>query len=237
MPEVFDATKNNKQTSTIKDVSSNKQTSQNQVNQEPSRPITAYSEVIRKEKPNNNPFSSFAALPRFFAFESQHESEQVALLLRKHPIVNIPWIIISILMVFAPLILLYVPLISFLPWRFQFITIVGWYILIIVYIIESFLAWFFDVFIITDERIIDIDFASLIYKRVSATKIDNIEDITISTGGWLRSFVDFGSVHVQTAAEQREFEIKDVPHPGKVTKLLNELLLEEEREKIEGRTH
>ena len=102
---------------------------------------------------------------------------------------------------------------------------------------ESFLTWYFNVYIITDERIIDVDFLSLIYQNISSAKIDNIEDVTATKGGALRSVFDFGKVQIQTAAEKREFEFEDVPHPSKVTKLLNELMIEEEVEKIEGRVN
>jgi hypothetical protein len=77
----------------------------------------------------------------------------------------------------------------------------------------------------------------LIYQNISAAKIDNIEDVTATKGGALRSVFDFGTVHIQTAAEKTQFEFEDVPHPSQVTKLLNELILEEEREKNEGRVN
>jgi hypothetical protein len=97
------------------------------------------------------------------------------------------------------------------------------------------LIWFFSVFIITDERIIDVDFVSLLFKDVSSAKIDAVQDISSKTGGMLASLLDFGTVHIQTAGEQREIQFENVPHPAKVAALLNELMLEEEREKTEGR--
>jgi hypothetical protein len=106
---------------------------------------------------------------------------------------------------------------------------------VIGFAIESFIKWFYNVYIITDERIIDIDFHSLLFKDISSAKIDNIEDSTASTGGFWGSLFDYGTITIQTAAEKREFEFGSVPHPNKVAKLINELLLEEEREKLEGR--
>ena len=40
-----------------------------------------------------------------------------------------------------------------------------WYLISIAYFIESFLTWFFNVYFVTDERIIDVDFYNLIYKK------------------------------------------------------------------------
>jgi uncharacterized membrane protein YdbT with pleckstrin-like domain len=124
-----------------------------------------------------------------------------------------------------------------LPDTYQFAGLIIWYLLLTGFVLESFLTWFFNVYIITDERIIDVDFLSLIYRNISTAKIDNIEDVTATTGGAIQAMFDFGTVQIQTAAEKREFEFNDVPHPNRVSKLINELLLEEEREKVEGRVN
>jgi uncharacterized membrane protein YdbT with pleckstrin-like domain len=114
---------------------------------------------------------------------------------------------------------------------------VFWYLMVLGFSIEAFLSWFFNAYIITDERVIDIDFLSLIYKNISSAKLDNIEDIIATSGGALRAIFDFGTVTIQTAGAEVEFDFEAVPFPSRVTALLNELLIEEEREKIEGRTH
>jgi hypothetical protein len=60
--------------------------------------------------------------------------------------------------------------------------------------------------------------------------------VDTQVGGVIYSLLDVGDVIVQTASEIPQFEIEKVPHPSQVAKLLNELLYEEEQEKIEGRT-
>jgi hypothetical protein len=199
------------------------------------RVVEDYSEVMNGLQAETSPFAAFAAKPRRTAFSSQAKGEQILLLLRKHPLTQVGWVFVAILIALIPIIFSGVPLINFLPPNFQAAAVIGWYLLLSGYIIESFLTWYFNVFIVTDERIIDVDFLSLIYHDVASAKIDNIEDVTSIKGGAVRSVFDFGTVQIQTAAEKTMFEFEDVPHPAQVTKLLNELLLEEEREKIEGR--
>ncbi len=194
-----------------------------------------YSELIRKEKPTQNPFSQFSVCPRNLSFESQDPEEKVLLMLRRHIITNVPWVIWFVVMLLAPLVLSFFPIMEMLPDRFQVITLIFWYVFSFGFFLERFVSWYFNVYIVTDERVIDVDFYSLIYKNISSAKIDKIEDITYTVGGALRSLLSFGTVKIQTAAEKTEFEFEDVPHPEKVTGFLNELLLEEEREVIEGR--
>ncbi|MEX0895884.1 MAG: hypothetical protein WDZ94_03005 [Patescibacteria group bacterium] len=199
------------------------------------RNVDEYSDVMRQEKSSSNPFASYSPKPINFRFATQHLDEHVILVLRKHALTQLPWILGSIVFAFLPILFSSVGLVDFLPGTYQFAALIIWYLLLTGFIIESFLSWFFNVNIITDERIIDVDFLSLIYRNISSAKTDNIEDVTAVTSGAIRSLFDFGTVFVQTAAQQREFDFRDVPHPARVTKLLNELILEEEREKIEGR--
>jgi membrane protein YdbS with pleckstrin-like domain len=127
------------------------------------------------------------------------------------------------------------PFFTFLPPRYQLMTLIIWYLLIIAFAFERFLIWFFNVNIITDERIVDIDFHSLLYKEVSDCPLDRIQDVTYAMGGVSRAIFDFGDVLIQTAAEVTQFEFLGVPNPRRVSAVLRDLMIEEEQEKLEGR--
>ncbi len=238
MPEVFSAkTKKTKKTEkkapvhkTVEHSSGHKHI--------PHKHVDEYSETLKYEPTCTNPFAAFAPKPLHAHFQSQAPNEHIVLALRKHPITNVPWILVAIGMFFFPFIISFlIPSVYQFPPVFQFMTVIAWYLLVGAFVIESFLSWFFDLNLITDERIIDIDFDNLLYKRVSSAKIENIEDVTSSTGGFIRSMLSFGTVTIQTAGEKREFEFTDVPQPEKVVRILNDMMLEEEREKIEGRVN
>jgi hypothetical protein len=194
-----------------------------------------YAELMRTMARTTNPLSAFVVRPKKLKFETQDPQETILLVLRRHPITNLSWILLTILGLLAPAVTLVVPLIDFLPVKFQVMTVVVWYLLVVGYVIEQFLSWYFNVYVITDERIIDFDFYALIYKRVSETKIDRIEDVTFEMTGVWRSLFNYGTIFIQTAGESREFDFEDTPRPQTVVKFLNELQLEEEREALEGR--
>lgn len=195
-----------------------------------------YSEVLRHEHGRTHWFSAFIPQPKNTTFESQHPEEKILLVLRQHALVNLQWIVIALVLLALPFVLF--PLFPFmrsLPGSFSFFAVLGWCIFVFAYALESFLNWYYNIYIITDERIVDVDFYSMLYKSVSEAKLEKIEDITATTSGVLGAIFNYGDINLQTAAEKREFEFLKVPQPAKVTKFLNELLLEEEREKIEGR--
>jgi uncharacterized membrane protein YdbT with pleckstrin-like domain len=169
-------------------------------------------------------------------YESQLAGEKILLFLRQHPIVNVPWILMAIFLFFAPFLFVpFFPPFALLPMNYQFVLFLAWNLFLLGFIVERILMWLFNSFIITDERVIDIDFYSLIYKTVNFAQLDRIEDVDTQVGGVLFSLLDAGNLEIQTAAEIPQFEIKTVPHPAQVAKLLNELMLEEEQEKLEGR--
>lgn len=184
----------------------------------------------------SNPIAAFATKPIGVRFETQTDEEEIILLLRKHWITNVPWICLGGLMVFAPLVLRWFPLLNFLPARFQLMAVIIWYLLTIFIIFEKFLTWYFNVSIITDERIIDVDFNNLIYKEISEAEIDKVQDVTYRMGGAIRTLFHYGDVYIQTAGTEPNFEFLAIPKPEQVVKLLDQLKEEEEREFLNGRT-
>ena len=182
-----------------------------------------------------HPLSSYCYFPKNVHFVTQDSDEKVVLLLRQHPIINTGWILLAILGLFAPRLLSTFPLLEFLPANFQTVTILGWYLLATAFIFEKFLSWFFSVFLITDERVIDVDFINLIYREIAAANIDKIQDVTVQSGGVAMSLFNYGNVIIQTAAEQPLIQFEKVPRPDRVARILRKLIIEEEQEKIEGR--
>ena len=193
-----------------------------------------FSSVLRDET-SGGKLAAFCPKPEHVTFEIQHDDEPILLLLRQHPITNLGWIVTVMFLLALPLLLRFIGFYDWLPATFQFVTMLGWYTIIIGYGLEKFLMWFFNIYIVTDERVIDVDFYNLLFKRISEAKLENIEDITFSNSGILQSIIDYGEVRIQTAAEIPQIEFENVPHPEKVAKFLSEMLLQEEQEKLEGR--
>ncbi len=208
----------------------------NQASKHQRRRLEDYSEVMKYERASNNFFKSFIPKPNNIHLNIQDKDEKIVLVLRQHPITQVQkifWLILAL--IFIPQLLSFAGFMAVLPGEFADAFNFFWIVLAFGLLTRSFLSWFFNVYIVTDERIIDVDFHSVIYYNVSSAKIENIEDVTTKTIGPLAAVFNFGSILIQTAGEKNQFEFEHVPQPAKITKLLNELILEEEREKIEGR--
>lgn len=168
---------------------------------------------------------SFVAQPKSINFQGQHKKEKIILLVRKHWILNLPWMLSAGMLAIFPLALTQTNVLSLIPPEVFNAALLLWYLLIMAIIIEGFLTWLFNVGIITNERILDIDFSSLLLQRTSDTQINKIQDVTVEKGGFLRTILGYGSIYVQTAGEKQEIEFVDIPNPQVVATMLKKLRL------------
>jgi uncharacterized membrane protein YdbT with pleckstrin-like domain len=100
----------------------------------------------------------------------------------------------------------------------------------------AFLIWidyFFDVWIITNERVINIEQKGLFVRAVSELKFSRIQDVTSEVSGMLPTILNFGDVKVQTASEEDFFLFRRVPDPYHVKDIIMERLRTERDEEID----
>lgn len=232
MPTLFDSENQNK---TTQNLSLTDDQNGKILDQEPQ--VTKDMKKIDKHSlpnHNHNPLAAYCYFPDNVDFREKDSQEQVILLLRRHPITNVGWIAISFLMIIVPAFVSVIPPFTNLPGDFQFVIILIWYLVTSAFILEQFLNWFFHVNIVTDERVIDVDFVSLIYRQMTDANIDHIEDVTVEVGGGIRTLLGYGNVIIQTAAEVPLITFEAVPKPDLVAKVLRELRVQEEEERLRG---
>ena len=177
---------------------------------------------MKDNNKNHKLFHSFCLYPEV-KFETQENKEEVILVLRAHPITQIYWFLNGLFFIFILFLLNY-----FFPSFFNDAQIFFLNVLAIVFILSylwlNFLNWFFNVGIVSNKRIIDIDFHGIIYKEVTVAQLNKIEDITSKGGGYFQSFFDYGDVFIQTAGTEANIEFKNVPYPSQVVTTINELI-------------
>lgn len=153
-----------------------------------------------------------------FHFQGQHENEQILMVIHRH------WF--NILMHLGTIILLSLFLlgsIAILPSLFPeigsdsatFFAFVQSTLLLFLWLF-SFLVWidyYFDVWIVTNERIVNIEQKGLFTRRISELRFSRIQDITATVDGMIPTMLNFGDVTVQTAAEEERFVFRQVGDP------------------------
>lgn len=180
-------------------------------------------------RPVMTPLTSFSVNPKGVRFETQKDDETIVLFLRQHIIVNIPWLIIAAVLlvtptVFFPLVLTNIQLPFAIPLGYIIVGTLFWYLITVGFILMNFLRWFFNIYIVTNERVVDIDFIHLLYKEFSEARLEKVQDLSYKSGGFFAAFFNFGDVSIQTAGELPNFEFDAVPRPESVVKTLSELI-------------
>lgn len=159
-------------------------------------------------------------------FESQADDEKLVLMLRSHPITNVPWILVVVALALIPILAINFGILNDtaimfgVPTRSFFGIFLLWYLFVFVVGFQSFLVWYFNLYFLTDRRIVDIDFYQLLYKKISSAQLSKIEDITSTMGGVAQVVFNYGNVTIQTAGEVPEFEFHRVAKPGEVRKII-----------------
>ncbi len=204
-------------------------------------------ESLKKSGRFNSFWGSMVVAPEKARFESQNDDEKIILMGRSHFVTNLGWMFMCSLLFFVPMFWGEFPLVGELNANTYFGLLVLWYTALSFYTIQNFILWFYNVYIITDERIIDVDFFGLMYKNINVTQIRKIEDVNYSQKGMFSSFFNFGDVVIQTASEQRSDEVfasngeaspftfSNIANPDKVVRIISELMEQEELEEYEGR--
>lgn len=88
----------------------------------------------------------------------------------------------------------------------------------------EFTDYYLDTWIVTNERIINVEQKGLFTRVASELHLSSIEDATSEVGGPIRTFLDYGNVYIQTAGEKTRFVFKSVPHPEVVKQTVVQLI-------------
>lgn len=173
-------------------------------------------------------FSSYIKHPTKTSYEGQDQDEAIILLLRAHPITNLSWIFTAVLIFFLPFILPDLLLLlgfdlAFLPSDLATAFLIINYLLVLVIVFEGFLHWYFNVTLVTSKKVVDIDFDSLLSKKVDLAPLANIEEANSRISGLIATIFHFGDVHIQTAGAKVSIDILKVPYPSQVADLILDL--------------
>lgn len=174
------------------------------------------------------PLACFALNPTNVRFETQEEHETVILFLRQHIVVNVPWVLTAIFLILAPTILFpvalhLIPVSLNIPAGYLLIGTLFWYVATFGFILARFLGWFFNIYIVTNERLVDIDFYNLLYKNFAQAELEKVQDISYASRGILSTFFNFGTVTIETAGESPNLEFDLVPYPQQVVETIRTL--------------
>ena len=162
-------------------------------------------------------------------FDDQFDDEEVLYVFHQHPVVMRKGLIYGmaawLLGPVYTVILTYTdkanpPSLTFFGMSLLISMIVG-----LVIFTPSWIGWHFSVFIITDQRFIQITQKGMFHRSVADLGLSQIQSVNYEVSGLQETLLGFGTIKMQTYVG--DLVIRDVHHPAKIQKKLLSILRDE----------
>lgn len=183
---------------------------------------------------SRNPLAMFALQPVGVSFDEQDEGEDIILLLRAHIVTLVPDLLEVVVLFVLPFVA--VPIGSAIGFDLRatfsggqiVLLLLSWYLFLFGFVFYKFIYWYFNVYLLTNERVVDFDFKGIVDQKTSYAYLRQVQDVSPSVVGFFGTFFHFGNVFIETAGEKPEFDFMSVARPDDVAR---EIL--EQRKQVE----
>ena len=153
-------------------------------------------------------------------FADQMDDEEVVYVFRKHPIVMRKGLIIGMLII----------LLSTVPVAIKPTLGFGWFfgsigiglVVALIFFAPSWISWYYSIFILSNQRLIQITQKGLFNKAVVDMQLSQIQMVNYQIAGLQETMLGFGTLVMQTY--MGDLVIHDVHHPAKTQKKILEVL-------------
>ena len=154
-------------------------------------------------------------------FDDQFDDEEVLFVFRKHPVVMRKGLVLaSVVILLGTLPALVKPELSYF-----FGGLAIGFILAFLVFFPSWIAWYYSIFIVTDQRLIQITRRGLFNKTVVDMNLTQIQSMNYQVSGIQETLLKFGTIMIQTY--MGDLVIHEVHHPEKVQKTIANILREQ----------
>lgn len=167
---------------------------------------------------------------------NQERDENTVLFLRRHWLEILQIIITTIGMLLVPLLFIFIAGTAELEitkhaiWGPVSATLLSVYLFLVALIaMTQFTDYYLDTWIVTTERIINIEQKGLFSRVVPELHLNQVQDVTSETHGMLATFLSYGDVQIQTAGSESRFNFKQIDNPEKIKQIITKLVEEDKR--------
>jgi hypothetical protein len=184
--------------------------------------------LIHKEEQPMGLLTAYCLRPHGVSFVNQEPDEAILLFLRRHFLTNAPWLISTVLLfLIPPFFFITAPLanlsLSIVPGGLIISLTLFYYLIILGYAFSNFISWFYNVGIVTQKRIMDLDATNILSHNSATATFNEIVDVKFTQRGFFQSFFNYGDIHIQTEAFHANFEFMAAANPTQVADIISDL--------------
>lgn len=157
----------------------------------------------------------------------QKTYEKVVYVLRRHWFTFLPKISLFIVVALVPVIL-YFLINNLFPGLFlgQTFFVIGvllgslYYLSILLFFYSQFIVFYLDMWVVTNDRIVDVEQLGLFSRTISELDLFRIQDVTTDVHGIFATLLKYGDVSVKTASSNVHIVFYKIPRPNEVREAL-----------------
>ena len=170
-----------------------------------------------------------------------HEKDQMVISTRRHLASTFTTMFVVLLMLILPIALL-VALKTTNPevisgFFINFLVVFGsiYYLVIVTFAFVSWINYYYDIFVVTQDEIIDIDQNGLFDRHITEISMLRVQDVAAQIKGFFPTIFNYGNVIAESAGENtKTYIIDNIPNPldvaNKIMELHNEHIAQGVRE-------
>lgn len=154
-------------------------------------------------------------------FDDQLDDEEVLYVFRKHPIVMRRGLIYAMVAILLGI----VPALIKPEYSYFFGGLAAGVVLAGIVFFPSWINWFYSVFIVTDQRFVQITQRGLFHRSVSDLGLHHIQTVNYEVAGLEQTILGFGTIVVQTY--MGDLVLHNIHHPAQTQKKIVSIIKEQ----------
>ncbi len=166
----------------------------------------------------------------------QKSYEKVVHKIRRHPLTFIPIALLFIILLLVPVVLYWViasifPNLLTGPLSYPLLVLLSSVYFLSMYLLffVRFIDYYLDLWIITNDRIVDIEQHNLFSRSVTELDLFRIQDVTAEMHGFFATIFNYGDVLVKTASSNTHIVFYNVAAPNRIREQLIQLSEEDRK--------
>ncbi len=165
------------------------------------------------------------------SFEGQHDDEKILEVFRRHPITmrrGLIGLLLLMLLGFIP--------VTIWPTNLDLLWLVlGGLILGSLYMFYEWISWYYSIYIITDQRFVQVGQKGLFNRTIVDLGLDKIQNVNSQIAGLQQTMLGFGTIIIQTFVG--DLVLEKIHHPQEIQTRLIKVIKKhghQEAEETEG---
>lgn len=153
-------------------------------------------------------------------FVAQKSYEKVEYTLRRHWLTFLPVLVTLLVMFAVPIVVLFIfqnlfPDFLTGPITYPLTILFGsiYFLFALMFFYIQFIDYYLDMWIITNDRLIDIEQKGLFSRSITELELFRIQDVTSNTEGLWGTLLHYGDVSIATASNTSSIILHKVPRP------------------------